>query len=115
MAIASGMTLLIAGLLSAFAPGDSLVLLIIALSFLGLGWNFGLISGTALIVDSTEPSTRAKRQGAVDVLIALSGAAGGALSGMVVAGSSYLTLSLIGGIMSLILIPVVIWSRGNKK
>lgn len=115
MAIASGMTLLIAGLLSAFAPGDSLVLLIIALSLLGLGWNFGLISGTALIVDSTEPSTRAKRQGAVDVLIALSGAAGGALSGMVVAGSSYLTLSLIGGIMSLILIPVVIWSRGNKK
>lgn len=115
MAIASGMTLLIAGLLSAFAPGDSLVLLIIALSLLGLGWNFGLISGTALIVDSTEPSTRAKRQGAVDVLIALSGAAGGALSGMVVAGSSYLTLSLIGGIMSLILIPVVIWSRGGKR
>ncbi len=115
MAIASGMTLLIAGLLSAFAPGDSLVLLIIALSFLGLGWNFGLISGTALIVDSTEPSTRAKRQGAVDVLIALSGAAGGALSGMVVAGSSYLTLSLIGGIMSLILIPVVIWSRGGNR
>lgn len=115
MAIASGMTLLIAGLLSAFAPGDSLVLLIIALSLLGLGWNFGLISGTALIVDSTVTSTRAKRQGTVDVLIALSGAAGGALSGMIVAGSSYLTLSLVGGVLSLLLIPVVIWARGGKK
>lgn len=81
----------------------------------GLGWNFGLISGTALIVDSTKTSTRAKTQGTVDVLIALSGAAGGALSGMIVAGSSYLTLSFTGGILSLLLIPVVIWSRGDKK
>lgn len=115
MAIASGSTLLLAGLIAAYAPGDSIVLLVIALSLLGLGWNFGLISGTALIVDSTETSTRAKTQGAVDVLIALSGAAGGALSGMIVAGSSYLTLSIAGGILSLLLIPVVIWSRGGEK
>ncbi|TDO13188.1 sugar phosphate permease [Bacillus subtilis] len=115
MAIASGTTLLLAGLMAAFASGDSMVLLVIALSLLGLGWNFGLISGTALIVDSTETATRAKTQGTVDVLIALSGAAGGALSGMIVAGSSFLTLSFTGGILSLLLIPVVVWSRGGKK
>lgn len=115
MAIAACTTLLVAGLLAAFAPGDSMVLLVIALSLLGLGWNFGLISGTALIVDSTETSTRAKTQGTVDVLIALSGAAGGVLSGMIVAGSSFPTLSLGGGILSLLLIPVVIWSRGGNK
>lgn len=114
MAIASGTTLLMAGLIAAFAPGDSMVLLVIALSLLGLGWNFGLISGTALIVDSTQISTRAKTQGTVDVLIALSGAAGGALSGMIVAGSSYPALSFAGGILSLLLIPVVIWSRKGK-
>lgn len=115
MAIASGAILLLAGLVSAIAPGDSMILLVIALSLLGLGWNFGLISGTALIVDSTETSTRAKTQGKVDVLIALSGASGGALSGMIVAGSSYTTLSFIGGLLSLLLIPVVMWSRGSKK
>ncbi|WP_368650710.1 MFS transporter [Bacillus inaquosorum] len=115
MAIASGTTLLLAGLMAAFAPGDSMVLLVIALSLLGLGWNFGLISGTALIVDSTETATRAKTQGTVDVLIALSGAAGGALSGMIVAGLSFLTLSFTGGILSLLLIPVVVWSRGGEK
>lgn len=114
MAIASGTTLLLSGVIAAFAPGDSMVLLVIALSLLGLGWNFGLISGTALIVDSTDSATRAKTQGTVDVLIALSGAAGGALSGMVVAGSSYLALSLTGGILSLLLIPVVVWSRAAK-
>lgn len=114
MAISSGTTLLLAGVIAAFAPGESMVLLVIALSLLGLGWNFGLISGTALIVDSTDTATRAKTQGTVDVLIALSGAAGGALSGMIVAGSSYLALSFTGGIMSLLLIPVVVWSRADK-
>ncbi|GGM41045.1 putative MFS-type transporter YdeG [Paraliobacillus quinghaiensis] len=108
MAVASGVTLLLSGVIAAIAPADSVFILIVALSLLGLGWNFGLISGTALIVDSTEPSTRAKTQGTVDVFIALAGSSGGALSGMVVAGSSFETLSIAGGVLSLILIPVVI-------
>jgi MFS family permease len=111
MAIAAGSTLLLAGIVAAVAPGDSLVVLIIALALLGLGWNFGLISGTATIVDSTTPANRAKTQGSIDVLVALSGASGGVLSGMVVAHSSYAALSLTGGFLSLILIPIVIWSR----
>lgn len=116
MAIASGVTLLLSGVIATIAPGESVFLLAVALSLLGIGWNLGLISGTALLVDSTEPSTRAKTQGSADVFIALAGSAGGALSGMVVAGSSFETLSLAGGILSLILIPVVFWSReGNKK
>ncbi|MBM7702392.1 MFS transporter [Metabacillus iocasae] len=115
MSIASGVTLLLAGLVAALAPADSMTLLIIALSLLGLGWNFGLISGTAQIVDATEPSNRAKVQGNVDVLIALSGASGGVLSGMVVAHSSYAFLSIAGGLLSLLLIPVVVWSRSEKS
>ncbi|MEI5909346.1 MFS transporter [Bacillus spongiae] len=115
MAVAAGATLLAAGGLAAVAPADSLIGLIIALSLLGLGWNFGLISGTALIIDSTDLSTRAKTQGSVDVLIALAGASGGALSGMVVAHSSYTTLSLTGGILSLLLIPFLFWFRSNQK
>jgi len=111
MAYTSGVTLLAAGLLAAIAPGDSLVLLITALALLGLGWNLGFISGTALIVDATTASTRAKTQGTLDVLTALAGAAGGALSGMVVASSSYAVLSYAGGFLSLLLIPVVIWTR----
>ncbi|MEK3907694.1 MFS transporter [Oceanobacillus sp. FSL W7-1309] len=114
MVIASGVTLLASGIVAAIAPGDSIFLLVVALSLLGIGWNFGLISGTALIVDATEPLTRAKTQGTVDVFIALAGASGSAMSGMVVAGSSYEMLSLAGGVLSLILIPVVIWSHKSK-
>lgn len=111
MSYASGITLLLAGLLAAWAPADSMVWLIVALALLGLGWNFGLISGTAQIIDATSPATRAKTQGTVDVLVSLAGASGGVLSGMVVANSSFAVLSLAGGFLSLLLIPVMIWSR----
>lgn len=113
MALASGFTLLASGLLAAVAPGESLFFMIVSLVLLGIGWNFGLISGTALIVDSTEPSTRAKSQGTVDVFIALGGSAGGALSGMIVAGFSFGALSLVGGILSLLLVPVVLWYKAR--
>jgi MFS family permease len=116
MSLASGGVLLAAGVVASFAPADSMPMLAIALALLGLGWNFGLISGTAIIVDATHPATRASTQGTVDVLIALTGASGGALSGIVVATSSYATLSLAGGFLALLLIPVVLWSsRSSRK
>lgn len=111
MSCVAGVTLLLAGLLAAWAPADSMVWLIVALALLGLGWNFGLISGTAQIIDATSLATRAKTQGTVDVLVSLAGASGGALSGMVVAHSSFAILSLSGGFLSLLLIPVMVWSR----
>ncbi len=113
MAIASGITLLASGIMAAVAPGESMFWITLALILLGLGWNFGLISGTALLVDATNPANRAKMQGTVDVMVALSGASGGMLSGMVVANSSFAFLSIAGGVLSLVLIPFVIWT--NKK
>jgi hypothetical protein len=113
MAVAAGVTLLLAGLVAALAPGDSLGLLILALGLLGLGWNFGLIAGTALLVDATVPANRPRTQGTVDVLIALAGAGGGALSGLVVGAAGYSTLALGGGVLSLLLIPALVWGRRN--
>lgn len=111
MAIASGATLLASGILAATAPTDSMLTLTIALALLGLGWNFGLISGTAMLIDATNPSSRAKTQGSVDVFIALAGVSGGALSGVVVAYSSYPILSLAGGALALLIIPIVFWAK----
>lgn len=115
MASASAITLLVSGILAAMGPADSMAVLIVALALLGLGWNFGLISGTAILVDATPPSTRAKTQGSVDVWIALSGALGGGLSGMVVAHSSYAALSITGAVLSLLLIPIVVWTANNQN
>lgn len=111
MAIAAAVTLLTAGATAGLAPGDSMTWLTVALVLLGLGWNFGFISGTALIVDSTSPDSRAKTQGTIDVLVAIAGAGGGVLSGLIVGLTSYATLALGGGVLALLLIPMLVWHR----
>lgn len=114
MIAASGVTLLAAGLLAAAAPADSMVLLTLALVLLGLGWNFGLISGTALITDSVPLATRATTQGRADLLIALAGSTGGLGSGLIVAGTSYSTLGLLGGVAALAMIPLLFAAPARK-
>ena len=115
MVIASGITLAASGVVSALAPGGSLFWLTFALILLGLGWNFGLISGTAIIIDSTDIKTRAKTQGTVDVWVALAGTAGGLLSGLIVAYSSYAILGFVGMYLALLLIPLMIWVRVKQN
>lgn len=115
MVIASAVTLATSGITAAFAPGDSMFWLIFALVLLGLGWNFGLISGTAIVIDSTNMKTRAKTQGSVDVWVALAGTVGGLVSGIIVANSSYAMLGLMGMYLALLLIPLMIWVRMKKK
>ena len=107
VAAASGLTLLAAGIVAAAAPGDSVALLALALALLGLGWNFGLVSGTAIITDAVPLATRAKTQGLVDVAIAIAGATGGLASGIVVSAASYPVLALTGGILSLAVLPAI--------
>lgn len=115
MAIASAITLLMAGLTAAAAPGDALAPLILALALLGIGWNLGLISGTALVVDATVPENRARTQGTIDVLVALAGAGGGASSGIVMSATSYSTLALAGGGLALLFIPVLFWAQRERR
>lgn len=107
VAVAAGLVLLASGVVAATAPGDSLVLMVVALVLLGLGWNLGLISGTALVVDATTPANRPRVQGSIDVLVALSGATGGVLSGLVVHATSYAVLSLGAGLLALALVPAL--------
>ncbi|KIH69862.1 MFS transporter [Salinicoccus roseus] len=107
MTIAAAIILLISGIIAAAAPGESFAMMAISLTLLGVGWNLGLISGTTILVDATAPHSRAKTQGTVDVLIALSGAAGGAMSGVVAAGAGFGFLSISGGVLALGLIPAL--------
>lgn len=115
VAIAAGATLLAAGAAAALAPANSLAWMIVALILLGLGWNFGLISGTALVVDGTDSENRPRVQGSIDVLISLAGAGGGAASGMVVATSSFAVLSIGSGVLALAFLPVLWWARAQNQ
>jgi hypothetical protein len=52
-------------------------------------------------------------QGSVDVLIALGGAGGGAASGVVVAGAGFTALAWAGGLLSVLLVPVLFHLRAS--
>jgi MFS family permease len=106
IAVAAGVILLAAGLLAAWAPMDSVAMLLLALVLLGVGWNLGLVSGTTLVTNAVPLSTRARTQGMVDLGIALAGAGGGLSSGLIITATSYATLTITGGILGLLVIPI---------
>ncbi|GAA0461950.1 MFS transporter [Streptomyces olivaceiscleroticus] len=107
VAVASGMTLFAAGAVAALAPAHSVPALAAALVLLGIGWNFGLISGTALVTDALPAATRARTQGVLDVGIAVAGATGGMSSGLVVVAGGFPVLALAGGVLALVIVPVL--------
>lgn len=85
-----------------------MALLAAALILLGLGWNVGLVAGTALLTDAVPLEQRARTQGNADLGVALAGATGGIGSGLVVAGSSYAILGLAGGLVAVALVPALL-------
>jgi MFS family permease len=114
IAAASVIAMLAAGTVGASASSGSVGLLALALALLGVGWNFGLIAGTAMITDTAPLATRAKTQGLVDVSIAIAGATGGLASGLVVATASYSALALIGGLLSLAILPAIVVTARSR-
>lgn len=113
--VAAAVILPASGIIAAFAPTSSVATLALALGLLGLGWNLGFVAGTAMITDATPLAMRASTQGSVDVVVALSGAGAGVMSGVMVATTSYAALSLIGGALALALIPIVVASQGHAR
>ncbi len=108
---AAGATMFASGVLAATDPGNSMVFLALALVLLGLGWNFGLVAGTALLTDAIPLERRARTQGMVDLGVALAGSTGGIASGLVVASVGYAALGLAGALMALALFPTLLAAR----
>lgn len=76
-----GLALLVAGVLAAVAPGDNTPLTGLALALLGVGWNLGLVGGSALLTDAIAPERRAQTQGAADLVMGLTGVSGNLIAG----------------------------------
>jgi MFS family permease len=106
-------TLAISGLIAAAAGTAQTPVLIIGLFLLGVGWNFGFVAGSSLLQEGLPMVNRLKIQGFADSITWIGGAVAAGISGLIVAGTSYMTLALIGAVLSLIpLIPLYL-SRGS--
>lgn len=98
LALAAGL-LVGAGALCAVAGPRDTVLLSSGLVLLGLGWSAGLVAGSALLSESLPLAVRTGAQGLSDVAMNVSGAVGGILAGLVVAGASFALLGVAAAVL----------------
>jgi MFS family permease len=95
----AGGLLLAAAVLCALAGPSDTALLASGLVLLGLGWSAGLVAGSALVTESVALPVRAGAQGLTDVAMNASGAVGGVVAGLVVAGSSFAVLGVAASVL----------------
>ncbi|MFB7473538.1 MFS transporter [Kitasatospora sp. NPDC056184] len=110
VAAASGVTLAAAALLAGLAPADSVPVLAAALLLAGVGWNLGLVGGTAVVTAAAPPARGAAVQGLADVGLSVAGCTGGLLSGPVVAAGGYGTLAVGCALVALLVAPLAAWA-----
>lgn len=107
--ILAALVLVAGGATASLASATSLPALAAALCLWGVGWNLGLIAGSAIITDSAPLGARARIQGTADVCIALASATGGLIAGLVVAHAGYASLTMASLVPSLAVIPFLVW------
>ena len=85
--VVAGYTMII-GCCALLIIGDGeAVMVVIALTLLGLGWSAALVGSSALLVDVVSAGMRVRAQGRSDLTMNIAAAVGGAVSGPVVAVS----------------------------
>ena len=99
-----GQVILLASLLFTGFGSENELAVVIGLVLLGLGWSAATVAGSTLLSESTIIEKRAARQGISDLVMSGSGAAGGALAGVVLAflgynGLSFVALALVAGVV----------------
>jgi MFS family permease len=94
--------------MAATAVTASTPVLIVSLFLLGVAWNFGFVAGSTLLQHGLPIADRLKMQGFADSSAWVSSAFAAAASGVIVAQTSFMTLSLIGAALAVIpLVPLV--------
>ena len=108
LSISVGGALLLAATVMAALAGEAATLLWPSLWLLGIGWNFGLIGGSSLLVESVPEKTRVTVQGAADLTMSFCGGLAGFSSGFIRKAFGFHMLSNLGTVLALILVVVAI-------
>lgn len=106
LSIAVGGVLLLAATVMAALAGEAATLLWPSLWLLGIGWNFGLIGGSSLLVESVPDKSRVTVQGAADLTMSFCGGLAGFSSGFIRKAFGFHMLSNLGTVLALILVVV---------
>lgn len=103
--IVLGQVVLVAAVAVAGTAGGSHGQITVGLVLLGVGWSASVIAAAALLTRSVDPGVRPLVQGLGDLVMNLSGAAGGLLAGVLVAWQGFGTLNAAAATL---VVPVVL-------
>jgi len=110
-----GALLLMASTVMSALAGDSPALLFPSLWLLGVGWSFGLIGGSSLLVDSVASESRVRVQGTADLLMSFFGGMAGFSSGFIRKAIGFHWLSNLGTMLAAVLLISVIVRVGRAS
>ena len=82
-AVLVGAWLLVAATVLAALSGEAALILFPSLWLLGIGWNFGLIGGSSMLLESVPDSKRVTVQGSADLMMSFCGGLAGLSSGFI--------------------------------
>jgi MFS family permease len=111
VSIMVGSVVLGAGTAISVALGYSPVLIFFGLFLLGVGWSFGLVAGSTLLIEAVPTESRVEVQGAGDLLMSLCGGAAAFSSGFVKQSFGYPTLAYAGTLLAAVLLLYTMASR----
>jgi MFS family permease len=103
---------LASAVLSAVAPADQELVLLIALFLLGWGWNLGFVAGSSMLTSAVSARERARIQGVSDAMIWSTSAIASLGSGVIVGAWGFATLGIIGAMIVGVVGAVVLLGRG---
>ena len=103
-----GCLVLIASTVMSAMAGSNPAVFFPSLWLLGIGWSFGLIGASSLLIDSVPIEQRVRVQGAADVAMSLFGGLAGFSSGFIRSSIGFPWLSLLGTFIVLVLIAVLL-------
>lgn len=88
-----GSALLVLATIMSALSGEAAVMLFPALWLLGIGWNFGLIGGSSMLLESVPAEKRVTVQGSADLMMSFCGGLAGLSSGFIRKAVGYHLLS----------------------
>ncbi len=88
-----GSALLVLATVMSALSGEAALMLFPALWLLGIGWNFGLIGGSAMLLESVPSDKRVTVQGSADLMMSFCGGLAGLSSGFIRKAVGYHMLS----------------------
>ncbi len=103
-----GVAFLLGACAMAGTAGHDIARLSIGLSMLGLGWSGTMVAGSTLLSESVGVANKPSVQGLSDLVMGLAGATSGALSGLIVAWSSYGALTTLAAVATVPLIALAL-------